>query len=179
MDTKLKHCNNCSMDKPITEFGNRKTGKDGINSICKACIGIKDKGYSKKRYRKHRDAIIAATTIWRLEHPNQRLLATSKARAKRQGTTFSISLVDIVIPDTCPVLGIPIVLATGKGKPGGASAGSPSIDRVDNTKGYVSGNVQVISYRSNTLKRDASIEEVRSILRYMESHAKTVSDQNA
>jgi hypothetical protein len=44
---------------------------------------------------------------------------------------------------------------------------SPSLDRRDNTKGYTDGNVRVICYRCNVLKRDATPEEIEAILAYM------------
>lgn len=58
--------------------------------------------------------------------------------------------------DQCPVLGIPLdYTASGKGV-----HNSASLDRSDSTKGYVLGNVKVISLRANLLKRDASLEEL-------------------
>lgn len=63
------------------------------------------------------------------------------------------------------VLGIPLYTNRGKAGPN-----SPSIDRIDNKKGYILGNVQVISYRANMLKGDASIEEVRRVLAYMDRY---------
>jgi len=44
---------------------------------------------------------------------------------------------------------------------------SPSLDRIDNTKGYVKGNVAVICYRANWLKNNANVKEIEAILRYM------------
>lgn len=50
----------------------------------------------------------------------------------------------------------------------GANDDSPSIDRFDNALGYVKGNIRVISTRANLLKRDATVDEVRRLLAYME-----------
>ncbi len=55
------------------------------------------------------------------------------------------------------------------GKP---KANSPTIDRVDNTKGYIPGNVAVISYRANCLKRDSSLDELIKLVDYVKSYKK-------
>lgn len=68
------------------------------------------------------------------------------------------------MPTVCPVFGIPIDTVYGT-----PAANRPSLDRVDNTKGYVVGNVMVISWRANTRKSDMSISELRALLAYMEA----------
>jgi hypothetical protein len=40
----------------------------------------------------------------------------------------------------------------------------PSLDRIDNNKGHVKGNVRMISYRANVLKSDATVEELTLVL---------------
>lgn len=81
-----------------------------------------------------------------------------KSSAKRRGIPFELSIVDInnlSFPVTCPILGIP--LKHNRGKP---KDDSFSIDRIDSTLGYTPDNIQVISYRANRLKSDASMEEL-------------------
>ena len=45
-----------------------------------------------------------------------------------------------------------------------------SLDRIDISKGYVLGNVAVISLKANTLKNNADIEQLRRILSYVEKY---------
>jgi hypothetical protein len=42
--------------------------------------------------------------------------------------------------------------------------GSPSIDRVDTSKGYYRANVVVACHRCNAIKNDASLEELERIV---------------
>jgi len=79
-----------------------------------------------------------------------RLLNAAKSRAKTKGRDFSIELEDIRIPAVCPVLGIEMT--------------SPSVDRIDSSKGYVKGNVRVISKRANQLKNNATVKEMELVL---------------
>lgn len=84
-----------------------------------------------------------------------------KKRAKLKGFEFDLTLDDIPpIPEYCPVLGIKIK-ANDTNKP---LDSSPSIDRIDSTKGYVKGNIRIISNRANRIKADATIEELRKVL---------------
>ncbi len=85
---------------------------------------------------------------------------------------FSICLDDLLpLPAVCPVLGVPINYG-GTGARGFID-NSPSIDRMDSKRGYVPDNVQVICWRANRLKSDASVEELRSVLKYMEKAGAT------
>ena len=95
------------------------------------------------------------------------LLIKLKARAKAKGLDFNLTLDDILIPDVCPVLGIRLEFAMGAGRKALAAGNSPSVDRFDNTKGYVKGNVRVISNRANILKGAATLDEMERIVAYM------------
>jgi hypothetical protein len=81
----------------------------------------------------------------------------AKARARRKGLDFDIVLSDIVIPKRCPLLQIELHRNQA------SEPSSPSLDRKDSSLGYVKGNVWVISHRANTIKNDASLEELTAI----------------
>jgi hypothetical protein len=97
--------------------------------------------------------------------PKEIMVSHAKSRATEKGIDFDITTDDIQIPDVCPVLGIPLIRGNGK-----RTDNSPTLDRIDNSKGYVKGNVMVISHRANLLKNSASIQEVELILEYMKKH---------
>lgn len=89
------------------------------------------------------------------------LLWSARARAKKRGLAFSITLDDIIIPEVCPYLGIPLFAESNKR--GISCVHTPSLDRTDNALGYIPGNVEVISNRANLLKRDASLSEMLAL----------------
>jgi len=87
------------------------------------------------------------------------------AKRRRGGIPFHLTPEDIehriTFPITCPVLGIPL-------NDPSIPESSFSIDRVDNSQGYTVDNVRIISVRANRLKADATLEEMRAIVAYME-----------
>ena len=98
----------------------------------------------------------------RRKRPEVHMLARIKARAKAKGLAFNLTTEDILIPKRCPILGIPLVVGDGT-----ANDNSPELDRINNRKGYVRGNVHVISRRANRIKNDATIAELEKIASYL------------
>lgn len=92
------------------------------------------------------------------------MLCAARLRAKRDGVRFAIVKADIVVPEFCPALGIR--LSVTKGKPGD---GSPTIDRFIPARGYVPGNVAVISHRANRIKNNASLFELQAVAVWLKS----------
>lgn len=108
---------------------------------------------------KTKELQIAKCKRWRLKNPRQFLLGQARCRARERGLECTITLEDIIIPDKCPVFNTPITL--GKDR-----KNSPSLDRVDNTKGYIPGNVQVISYLANRMKSNCTTEQLWQLYQY-------------
>lgn len=94
-------------------------------------------------------------------NPARILLRHAKTRAKKGGYACTIAETDIVIPTRCPLLGIELKRGSGIG---GTIAGSPSLDKIKPELGYVPGNVWVVSHRANSIKRDASLEELERLV---------------
>ena len=122
----------------------------------------KYKAYQIKYREKNRDKFNEAQKTWGKNNPEKAILTKTKTRAKKNGTEFNIDINDIRIPEKCPILNIPIIreFKGGGDKNKGPRATSPSIDRLDNTKGYVKGNIQIISHKANAMKNNASPEEL-------------------
>jgi hypothetical protein len=86
--------------------------------------------------------------------PARSLWERARKRAKDRGLPFEISKNSISIPSNCPALGLPIRFR------GRRSASSPSLDRIVPARGYVPGNVRVISDRANRLKGRRTLNEL-------------------
>lgn len=93
------------------------------------------------------------------------MLRRAKRRAVDAGFEFNLELEDLLpLPEVCPVLGIPLRISAGPQDPF-----AHSLDRMDNSKGYIKGNVAVVSYKANRLKNDGSASEHEKIAAWMRS----------
>lgn len=86
----------------------------------------------------------------------------ARKRALAFGLPFTIEPEDIKINSVCPVLGIPL-------SEDGNRNNRPSLDRAVPSRGYTPSNIYVISFRANRIKSDASIDELKKIVAYMEA----------
>lgn len=118
------------------------------------------KTFDLKEYRRqyrldHRDRIEENRRKREHKNPAKKLFFSARRRAKIINVPFSIEPKDIIVPDKCPILDIPLFVGNGK-----QGANSPSVDRIDSKKGYEKGNIQVISYKANAMKQNATKEEL-------------------
>ena len=89
--------------------------------------------------------------------PKVALLDRARERSRRFNLPFDLTVDDIVIPQNCPALGIPIVVGASR------SANSPSLDRIDPSGGYLVSNTRVISSGANSLKGAHSLAELEML----------------
>lgn len=144
-------CTTCLLVKNEEEFYNNRKSK---SKMCKTCF----KEYNATRYKvrkvkqsKYSD-VAGEAELEKLFIKH--LLASAKSRAKAIGMAFDLEIEDITIPTVCPVLGFPLSLRDGDKRT------TPSLDRLDSSKGYTKDNVVIISWRANSLKSDATVQEL-------------------
>lgn len=107
--------------------------------------------------------VCAQRKLWRAKDPRYNMWANARNRAKRDGLPFTITKEDIVIPEFCPALGVKLEIAQGERYQTGFNPLSPSLDKIVPSKGYVPGNIVVVSMLANSIKRDATIEQLKQV----------------
>ena len=120
-----------------------------------------------KRYQENKEDISKKQHTERRLNPEKTMWYRAKDRAKKKSFEFNLDESDIVIPKYCPVFPeIELIINDGK-----SSYNSPSLDRVDNNKGYTKGNIRVISSRANILKKNGSLNDFKRLIEYIESNS--------
>jgi len=149
-----KKCAKCGVVKPIEAFCRVRKNEEPRRSQCDVCRN----SYKRNRYLKYR-AENLPRYIW----------YSCRDRAKRRGLECTITIEDIesIMVDVCPVLGIPLTINEQRT----SRDNSYSLDRIDNNKGYVPGNIQIISVKANNMKSNATLEELEALVAYMRRHA--------
>lgn len=95
-----------------------------------------------------------------------------KKRCKDRNLPFDITLADLVVPDICPVLKKPIIPASI----GGVNPMMPSVDRHVPEEGYTKENIVIMSHRANSLKSNATFEEIEALYLYLKAKRDDFSD---
>lgn len=139
-------CCKCKIEKTSLEFYKNKNIKNGFGKVCKVCRKQERPRQKEKNFYHQwlRDA-----------------LNRSKQRALLLGLPYNLTYeyLQNIHKDTCPVLGIKLDYFTKN-----RDETTPSLERIDNNKGYLKGNVCIISLRANILKNNATIKEMEQIL---------------
>lgn len=108
------------------------------------------------------------TESWLKANPFRHMLLTCRARAAKTGRSCTITENDlrrIWPPDgKCPALGVAMPLpGTRNSKKQGPRPDSPTVDRIDNSRGYEPDNIIFICWLANRIKTTANSEQVAAV----------------
>ncbi len=163
-----KLCCACKEEVKVSLFSINRANKDGLQQRCKSCDNFRQairriekageiQAYSLKYARERRK---------NPDHRLQMLLNSSKQRAASRNREHSLTLDEIknLWPEDnkCPVFGFELEWNSA-----GFRETSPSIDRIDSNKGYTKDNVQIISWKANRIKSNATQEDLEIVAKYM------------
>ena len=91
-----------------------------------------------------------------IKSPEYLLWYRAKESSKIRNKEFNLEVEDIIIPTYCPYLNIELLTSPENTN----HSDYYSIDRIDSSKGYVKGNIQIISRLANTMKNNATTEQL-------------------
>ena len=152
-----QRCTVCKQWKSEEDFEKNKRCRNGRNSRCKVCATAKTNHYVSRNIGAY------------LKDLSNRNQANRKCRAKSRGKAKSHLWSDTCITPEylrgmydaqdgkCAITGIEMTHVRGVDD----LSRNISIDRIDSSKGYVHGNVQLVCKIVNLMKHEQSLEELR------------------
>lgn len=177
---KEKYCPVCELTKIADEFykSTKDLSTDGLQFLCSDCYNKHNEinqGKDRNYFRKLR---LKVDPEYRLHIQNQKrensrknhtstMLSNAKKRAINKGLEFNIEKEDIIIPELCPILKVPFVIGTKDNYDF-----TPTIDRIDNSKGYTKDNIQIITNKANSMKNSADFEMLVNFAEYINENIK-------
>jgi hypothetical protein len=97
------------------------------------------------------------------EKRKQQLVSKIKAQSKLKNIEFNITKDDIDWIEFCPIMDIKIDYYTTEFR----KHNTASFDRRDPNKGYIKGNVFIISNIANMRKSDLNVQQIERLLNYV------------
>jgi hypothetical protein len=157
--SETKVCSKCGEEKSLNRQNFRyREGRKVFEAKCRKCQIEENCEY----YWKNKEKVQERKRNSLVRDCRGHLINAAKSRAKRKNLPFDIKIEDIVVPDVCPVLGIPLKHGVSR-----VCDNSPTLDRIIPELGYVIGNIQVISHKANTIKSNATYEEMCRVVEHM------------
>ena len=159
MTTKTKQCSKCKQTYSVSEFFRDASKADGLRGYCKRC----DTDSTLKYCRTHKRKMRVLRRAWYAKNAEKCreqnragrrrnrawwLLKNARNRAKEKGFEFDLdkhwpALKARIDRLRCELTGVPLDLDAIR------DWNSPSLDRIDCTRGYTYDNVRVVCFAMN------------------------------
>ena len=118
--------------------------------------------YIRKIYGYKTD-FIHRTYKTRLDKIKGYMIRNIKGSAKRRNLKFDLIWQDIELPEYCPILETKLDYYGNY-----QNYNHPTIDRIDNSKGYTKGNIITVSRLANIMKNSANFDELELFSKNMQ-----------
>jgi hypothetical protein len=176
MNDVVKTCSCCKVEKSVSLFYKHKLTRGGYEGKCKACHDE----YTKIYYEKNKEKIVKYRVDYNRNNPRKayrdldsrfnQLIKTASYRNK-----FEVSITDSNLKELwenqegrCAYTKLPL-LATAN------QFNTVSLDRIDSSKGYVVGNVQLVCSAVNKMKQNYA-EELFVLLSHLVTQNNKLSE---
>lgn len=169
----IRKCINCNHEWKVVVREDKQLTR--VQMFCKECIQTlsnwERKSLILEKFPDRREQYLQEKRDEFIRNYKKQILHRTKIRALSKNLEFNLVESDIIIPEICPILEVPLEIGTK-----GEYEYSPSIDRIDNNKGYTKDNIQILSKKANSMKNSASSKELetfcKNILRYSPNNIK-------
>lgn len=172
----MKRCISCNIDKPLTDWYLRKSGT-ALGRKCKECKRkdqreksmipekrarrlVKQKAYMSENREKFKEYLVEYSKT--KKGRAKQLLASAKKRGKTMGIDIDEAFVlELLDSENCSVTNIPFQYHQIDGL--SRNPFSPSLDRIDSSRGYFKDNVRLVIWQYNLMKGEITDEQLYSI----------------
>jgi hypothetical protein len=138
--TMYKTCSGCKKQLRLYNFYKSEHEADGYYRWCVGCVKAEGKKPERQRQRL--------------------LLARARRLARATGCACTLEAVDIPLPRVCEYACLPLDYNLGRGVP---SANAATVDRVDYTRAFTPGNIQVVSRLYYDLRQQLSLHKLTAL----------------
>ena len=157
---KAKECLICHKVKPAKDYTTCKTRTDGLQNKCKDCCHL------VMRQRAQTGGVLVFLKD-RLLHSKRRCVQVEKKSKSKRRIEFAITIDDVIAlyekqKGLCAYSGVKMTYSSyeikcHRRKPWRMTYPyNISIDRIDSSRGYIKGNIQLVCGIVNFMKRDSS-----------------------
>lgn len=131
-----------------------------------------DRSHARRRYAANPRRKLDSNRRWAIQNPCAVLLRHARRRARDRGLEFTLTRTELEslwpANGRCPIRKTMLIV--------GGGANSPSLDRIDNNRGYTRDNCAIISDRANRLKNDGTAKEHAAIAAWMRTQLGRTTD---
>lgn len=159
----MKTCTVCNIE--LTTDNQKEYHRKNYVHKCITCVRVKSRSIARKYYSDNLVTSQERSNKYnkknKEENPRyytaRQMQASSRKRASKKGWDYDLTTkyIESLMSETCPIMGKALEYGGAK------SQFSASLDRIDSSKGYVVGNVWIISSLANTMKSNATIEQLK------------------